>query len=99
MVAGMFHGGIGIGLTTDGIKLFGDLKGIALDRALKDHVFDEMGQATLGLGLVTGTHVNPNPHGNGANIGHRHGNDADTVVQEGFIYRWLYAHLPERPYD
>ena len=94
MVAGVLHGGERVGLAADGIELLGDLKRAAPGRSLENHMFDEMGQPALRIGFVPRPHMNPDAHGDGAHMGHRHGKDTNAVVQNGFANLRIFVHLP-----
>ena len=79
---GLFAGE-GVEVAADGVDLAGELLGGAGGGALEDHVLDEVGDAVEGGGLVAGAGVDPDAHGDGADVGHGLGEDEQAVGQAG----------------
>ena len=79
---GLFAGE-GVEVAADGVDLAGELLGGARGGALEDHVLDEVGDAVEVGGLVAGAGVDPDAHGDGADVGHGLGEDEQAVGQAG----------------
>ena len=61
--------GEGVEIAADGIGLASELLGGARGGAFEDHVLDEVGDAVEGEGLIAGAGVDPDAHGDGADVG------------------------------
>jgi len=75
----LLFGGEGVEHAADGIHFAGDGFGGAALRAFEDHVFDEMGEAIFLGNFAARTVANPDADGDGANVGHRLGDDDEPV--------------------
>jgi hypothetical protein len=64
---------------SSGVNLLGRARGSALE----DHVFDEVGDAVLGDGLVARTGVHPDAHGDAADVGDALGENQQAVRKDG----------------
>ncbi len=78
-----FFAGEGVEVAADGVDFAGELLGGARGGALEDHVLDEVGDAVDGGGLVAGAGVDPDAHGDGAEVGHALGEDEEAVGERG----------------
>jgi len=79
---GLFAGE-GVEIATDGVDFAGEVLGGAGGGALEDHVLDEVRDAVGGGGLVAGAAVDPDTHGDGAEVGHALGEDQEAVGERG----------------
>ena len=77
--ADLLFGGEGVQHAADGIHFSGDGFGGTALGALEDHVLDEMGKAVLLGDFAAGAVANPDANGDGAHVGHRLGDDNETV--------------------
>ena len=78
-----FFAGEGVEVAADGVDFAGELLGGAGGGALEDHVLDEVGDAVEVGGLVAGAGVDPDAHGDGAEVGHALGEDEEAVGERG----------------
>src|SRR4051794_31785685 len=77
-----FLGGEGVHVAANGVDLAGNLFGVPVRRALKNHVLHEMRYAVpLGI-LVTGAGLDPDPGGNRTNVGHFLSEDGESVGED-----------------
>ncbi len=65
----------------DGIHFAGDGFGGAALGAFEDHVLDEMGEAVFFRDFAAGTITDPDADRDGTDVGHRLGDDDETVAQ------------------
>jgi len=83
--AGVFLVGEGVEVSTDALDGLGDGCGRAGSGALEEEVFDEMGDAVDGGGLVPAPDADPDPDGDGGHVGHLGGDDTGTVGEESLL--------------
>ncbi len=81
VIGGVFPRGIGVHLPADRLDLLGDLLGVAARRAFEQHVFQQMGDAVLGSGLVARAAAGPDADRRAFDMGHRVGGDAQAIGQ------------------
>ena len=70
MIAGVFHGRERIGVTADRVELLGNLIGGPLSGTFKNHVLNKMRQPVFRRVFITGTDINPDPHGHRKGMRH-----------------------------
>ncbi len=75
--------GEGVQVTADGVCLAGELLSGAGGGSFEDHVLDEVGDAVEGESFVAGAGVDPDAHGNGADVGDGLGEYEQAVGQMG----------------
>src|ERR1017187_6617300 len=73
--------GESVEVAADGVDLSRELVGRARRGALEDHVFDEMGYAIEGEGLVARAGIDPDAHGDGTDVGNALGEDQQAIGQ------------------
>ena len=78
-----FFAGEGVEVAADGVDFAGELLGGAGGGALEDHVLEEVGDAVDGERLVARAGVDPDAHGDGAEVRHLLGEDEEAVGQGG----------------
>ena len=72
----------GVQVATDGIDGAGDLLRATRERALEEHVLDEMADAVLVWSLAARAARDPDAGGHRSHVGHRFGDNANSVGQQ-----------------
>ena len=83
VIGGIFAGRIGIHLAADRLDLLGDRLCRPPRRSFEQHMFQQVGDAVLRLGLVAGPATCPDADGRGLDSRHVIGCDAQPVRQRG----------------
>ena len=78
-----FFAGEGVEVAADGVHFAGDVLGGAGAGSLEDHVFDEVGDAVGFGGFAAGAGLDPDAHGDGAQMFHALGQNDEAVGQNG----------------
>ncbi len=78
-----FLAGVGVEVAADGVHFAGDVLGGAVSCALEEHVFDEVGDAVYGGVFIAGAGLDPDTHGDGAEVLHLLGEDGESVGEDG----------------
>ncbi len=77
-----FLAGEGVQVAADCVHFAGDVLGGARFGALEEHVFDEVGDAVDLGGLVAGAGLDPDAHGDRAEVFHALGEDAEAIGKD-----------------
>ncbi len=80
-----FLAGESVDVAADGVDFASDVLGGAVFGALEDHVLDEVGDAIDFGQLVAGAGIDPDAHGDGADVVHALGEDGEAVGECGAL--------------
>jgi hypothetical protein len=80
MVAGIFHGRKGIGVTTDSVKFLGNLVGGSPSGAFKNHVLDKVRQPAFGWFFIARPDIDPYAHRYRTGVRHLLTQNPDTII-------------------
>ena len=87
VVAGVFTGGEGVQLTTDGVDRLRDLHRRAVRRRLEQQVLQEVGRTGDGAAFVPGPHTDPHPDRRGVHRRNVLGDHTKATGQFGAAHR------------
>jgi hypothetical protein len=81
--AGVLLGGEGVEIPPNPLDILRDAERGAFLGALEEHVLNEVGSSTEGIGLVPSPHFDPNAQADTAHVGQRGGGDGQPVLSCG----------------